>query len=147
MPYLSETKYRTSPIHTPPPYQIPHALPTDRTRTSYGLAADSHSAHTRTKHGLETDGGHAMRISLSLFAEPGAPCLLSFIWISPCVVFFVNPARLGSRLRSACSLPYGSRTPARGGYPAAQGIEMKKAAGPNDPTAKRKAPPAESRKG
>jgi hypothetical protein len=33
-----------------------------------------------------------MRISLSLFAEPGAPCLLSFIWISPCVVFFVNPA-------------------------------------------------------
>ena len=32
MPYLSETKYRTSPIHTPPPHQIPHGLPTDGTQ-------------------------------------------------------------------------------------------------------------------
>ena len=42
-------------------------------------------------HGLPPDGtqigGHAMRMPLSLVAEPGAPCLLSFIWISPCVVF------------------------------------------------------------
>ena len=142
-PHLQHNPPILPPIRRNRP--IPHGLPTDRTR------ADTDLRRTAAPHmqGQNTDGtrisSHAMRIPLSLVASPGAPCLFPFIWISPCVVFFVNPAQLGTRLRSASSFPHGSRTPARGGYPAAQGNRSDKKP-PGKARRQRKPPPARSRK-
>ena len=58
------------------------------------------------------------------------------------VFVFIPAARLS--LRSACSLPHGSRTPARGGYPRLREIPMS-AALVNRQT--KKAPPVRDRKG
>ena len=86
-------KLRSCPEHFTDGSRTENGDPNGQTTDRYGLATDSRSAHTRTKHGLETDGGHGTRMPLSLVPEPGAPCLLSFIWISPCVVCFANPPR------------------------------------------------------
>ena len=106
---------------------IPHFPESIPSGLNQNLQTPSHTPPpSPTRHTTKTRFRQPHQCSWFIRPRQGPPLVSSLAWISPCVLF-VNPARLGTRLRSACSLPHGSRTPARGGYPAAQGLPRRSA--------------------